>query len=244
MNRGAASFLIAAFLCAVPVFGQSNTGTIKGRVHLTGELPGNPLIRMGMDPMCAKMAAGKQIVQYLVAADIKGNLANVFVSLKGSFPLTPIPTQPVKITQQGCMYSPRVVGMRLGQTLQVGNDDPLLHNVHSVSAGANTFNTSIGISGGAFTYKPKEEEIMFRLACDVHRWMIAYVGVVSNPYFTVTGSTGTFEIPNVPAGTYTIQAWQEQYGPVMKPVKVTAGGVTTVDFVYTGKEKAGTGRKL
>ena len=84
---------------------------------------------------------------------------------------------------------------------------------------------------------------MFRLACDIHRWMIAYVGAVSNPYFAVTGSAGTFEIRNVPPGTYTIQAWQEQYGPVMKTIKVTAGGVTTLDFTYAGNEKAASGRK-
>ena len=84
---------------------------------------------------------------------------------------------------------------------------------------------------------------MFRLACDIHRWMVAYVGVVSNPYFAVTRSAGTFEIPNVPPGAYTIQAWQEQYGPVTQTIKVMAGGVTTVNFTYTGKEKANSVRK-
>jgi hypothetical protein len=237
-------FLLAVYLFAIPAFSQSNTGTIKGRVRLTGELPGNPVIRMGMDPMCSKMAAGKVIVQELVAADIKGNLANVFVNLKGNFPQTPVPAQPVKITQRGCMYSPRVVGVRVGQALEIGNDDPLLHNVHSVSAIGNTFNTSIATSGGAYTFKPTKDEVMFRLACDIHRWMIAYVGVVTNPYFTVTGANGTFEIDHIPPGTYTIQAWQEQYGPVMKTVKIATGEVTTVDFTYTGNEKTGSGRKL
>jgi len=67
--------------------------------------------------------------------------------------------------------------------------------------------------------------------------MNAYVGVVTNPYFAVTGATGNFEIDKVPAGTYTIEAWQERYGPVTKTITVRPGAITTVDFPYTGSEK-------
>src|SRR5262245_60292818 len=93
-------FLLALGLFGANSFAQSNTGTIRGRVHLTGELPGNPVIRMGMDPMCSRINEGRKVVQELVAADINGNLANVFVSLSGTFPPAPVPSHPVKITQQ------------------------------------------------------------------------------------------------------------------------------------------------
>src|SRR5881392_3450659 len=76
---------------------QANTGTIKGRVRLTGKLPGNPIIRMGMDPMCSKMNAGKRVIQEYVVASIDGSLANVFVSLQGHVPQSPVSTQPVTI---------------------------------------------------------------------------------------------------------------------------------------------------
>src|SRR5438477_2860874 len=81
---------------------QANTGTIKGRVRLTGKLPGNPVIRMGMDPMCSRMNAGKRILQEYVVATVEGNLANVFVRLQGNVPQTPVSTQPVLIDQKGC----------------------------------------------------------------------------------------------------------------------------------------------
>ena len=74
---------------------------------------------MGMDPMCSQMNAGKRVVQEIVSTDEHGNLANVFVRLSGSFPQTPVPSQPVRIDQRKCMYTPRVVGVRVGQTLQV-----------------------------------------------------------------------------------------------------------------------------
>src|SRR2546425_8415617 len=97
---------------------QANTGTIKGRVRLTGKLPGNPIIRMGMDPMCSRMNAGKRIIQEYVVATLDGSLANVFVHLQGNVPQTPVSTQPVTIDQKGCVFLPRVVGVRVGQTVQ------------------------------------------------------------------------------------------------------------------------------
>jgi len=207
-------------------------GAIRGHIRVNGKLPGNPIIRMGMDPMCAKLNAGKRPVQEIVAATADGSLANVFVSLQGSFPATPVPTEPVTIDQRACIYVPRVVGARVGQTLQVRNSDELLHNVHGLSARGNTFNVSQPKAGLVQQLQLKEDEIMLRVTCDVHRWMTAFVGVVSHPYFATSGVAGTYAIENVPAGTYTIQAWHEQYGVVTQKVLVTAGSTTAVDFAY------------
>jgi plastocyanin len=212
-------------------------GTIKGHVKLSGKLPGNPVIRMGMDPKCAQANAGKRVVQEAVAAALDGSLANVFVHLQGTFPATPVPAEPVVIDQRACVYVPRMVGARVGQTLQVKNSDDLLHNVHGLSAKNNSFNISEPKAGMVQNFKLKDEEVMLRIKCDVHSWMTTYVGIVTNPYFAVTGEGGTFQIPNVPAGTYTILTWHERYGPQMQSVRVRAGATTTVDFVYTGDEK-------
>lgn len=212
-------------------------GTIKGHIRLSGEEPGNPVIRMGRDPMCAAINRGKQVVQEAVVASLDGSLANVFVRLQGTFPATPVPNEPVTLDQRGCVYVPRVMGIRVGQTLQVRNDDELLHNVHSLSAKNNTFNVSEPKAGMVQQFKMKDEEVMLRIKCDVHSWMTTYIGVVSNPYFAVTSKAGTFEIANVPPGTYTIHAWHERYGPLMKTVTVRPGAAASVDFSYTGKEK-------
>src|SRR5947207_3988041 len=100
---------------------QSNTGAIKGHIQLSGKLPGNPIIRMGMDPMCTKSNAGKRIVQEFVVATADGSMANVFVNLRGNIPQTPVPTQPVTLDQRGCIFFPRVLGVRVGETLAVQN---------------------------------------------------------------------------------------------------------------------------
>jgi len=210
-------------------------GTIKGRITFTGPEPGNRVIRMGMDPMCAAANRGKQPVNeiYLVGDD--KTLGNVFVKVEGSFPATPVPSTPVDIDQRACVYLPRVVGARVGQVLRVKNSDNWLHNVHTDSAKRNAINQSTPLANMNVTLTLRDEE-MLRVGCDVHRWMTAWVGVVSHPYFAVSeGKGGTFTIANVPAGKRTITAWHEAFGTLTKAVDVKDGQTATVDFVYTQK---------
>jgi hypothetical protein len=238
LKRYIASF---ALIASIVVLGatelRAQGGTIKGHVHITGKLPGNPIIRMGMDPMCSRMNAGKRIIQDYVVATIDGSLANVFVRLDGNFPQTPVPTQPVVLDQRGCIYLPRVVGARVGQTVQIKNSDALLHNLDASSAKNQGFNFAQPREGLVYTFKPKTEEVMLHLKCDVHNWMNAYIGVVNHPYFAVSNTMGNFEIANVPPGTYMIETWQEKLGTTKKSVTVKAGAVTNIDLTYASSEK-------
>ncbi len=63
---------------------------------------------------------------------------------------------------------------------------------------------------------------MIPVKCNVHPWMRAYIGVVSHPFFAVTGDDGTFTIKGLPPGTYTIEVWHEKYGKQEQPVTVGA----------------------
>jgi len=219
---------------------QGGTGTIEGHVRLTGAAPANPLIRMGRDPICAKLNQGKRPVQDIVVRAEDGGLANTFVEVEGSFPQTPVPSDPVVINQRNCMYVPRVVGARVGQTLRLINSDTLLHNLHAISAKGNEFNETQPHSDMVFNYQLKAEEHMLRIKCDVHSWMTAYVGVVTNPYFAVSAADGAFKIASVPAGRYTVKTWHERYGSVTQTVEVKPGATATVDFSYTGTEHPAT----
>jgi plastocyanin len=232
----AVATLVAGGSVSSPLAAQAGTGTIKGHIHVAGKVPGNLVIRMGKDPKCADLNKGKQVVQEIVKATADGSLANVFVRLEGTFPSSPVPKTPVVINQTGCIYQPRVVGVRVGQMLEIHNNDNLLHNLHSVSNRDNEFNVAQAKAGVVDSFKMKSEEIMLHLGCDVHSWMNAYVGVVTNPYFAVSDASGVYTINNVPPGTYTIDAWHERFGPLKKTVKVTAGAATTIDFGYTGSE--------
>ena len=207
-------------------------GVITGHVRVKGPVPGNAVIRMGMDPVCATLNAGKRPVQEVVTATSDGSLANVFVSLQGDFPSSPIPSEAVTIDQRACMYVPRVVGARVGQRIQIRNSDEVLHNVHGQSARDNGFNISQPKAGLVQELHLKTPEVMLRVTCDVHRWMTSFVGVVSHPYFAVSNPAGTFTIDNVPEGTYTVQAWHERFGTTTQTVRVAAGTTSTIDFTY------------
>jgi plastocyanin len=191
---------------------------------------------MGGDPRCSRAAGGRRITQDVVLKNPDGGLANVFVSLQGSFKAAPS-SQPVTIDQKGCVFVPRVVGAQVGQTLQVTNSDATGHNVHSLSEKGNVFNVSQPKQGMVNRFQLTSDEMMMRIRCDVHPWMISYVAVVPHAYFSVSGTDGAFAIQRVPAGRHTIQTWHEAYGRLTKTADVKAGQTVTVDFGYTGKEK-------
>jgi len=229
--------LIASVLPDVAGQRGAASGVITGRVRLTAAPPGNPIIRMGMDPRCAEAVRGARVVQDAVVTSGDGGLANAFVHLAGSFPGAPPPSGAVTIDQQRCMYRPRVVGARVGQTLEFRNSDQTLHNVHSLSTSSNDFNVGQPIKGQTYVFRLKREEVMLHIKCDVHRWMTAYVGVVDHPYFAVSGEQGTFTIEAIPVGRHTIRAWHERYGALTQSVEVLPGTTTPVEFIYTGSEK-------
>src|ERR1051325_3235655 len=152
----AATTVVALGLTSMPASGQGGTGTIVGHVKYMGPTPVNPIIRMGADPRCSKLYVGKRATspEFIVGAD--GAFANVLVNLDGSFPATPPSTTPAVMDQKDCQYTPRVIGARVGQTLQVKNDDPTDHNIHSASMAGNDFNPTQTVNGKPFEYKLKE----------------------------------------------------------------------------------------
>jgi Carboxypeptidase regulatory-like domain len=69
--------------------------------------------------------------------------------------------------------------------------------------------------------------------CNVHAWMHAYIGVVEHPFFAVTDSNGRFSISNLPPGTYTVEVWQERFGPRSQQITVAPKETKEVTFTYT-----------
>jgi plastocyanin len=237
LTAAAAAILVALGTTSTSISGQGGTGTITGHVHYMGPTPVNPIIRMGADPRCNKLYVGKRPTSptFVVGAD--GAFANVLLNLDGSFPATPPSTMPVVLDQKDCQYVPRVVAARVGQTLEVRNDDPTEHNSHSASMAGNDFNTTQPIKTVPFHFKLKAGEV-FRIRCDSHTWMIAYVAAFEHPYFSVSGSDGAFTIANVPAGKQTVKAWHEVMGTQTQMVDVQAGKTTTVDFTFMPGQKS------
>src|SRR5947208_12233399 len=206
---------------------------------LDGVAPKNEPIKMNADPVCVKENTTPQTQEtWEVGSDGK-SLANVFVSVKdglGNY-VFDTPTESAKIDQKECRYHPHVFGMRVGQPLEIVNSDPTLHNIHAMPKSNQEFNNGQPIQGMKMTHTFTAKEVMVPFKCDVHGWMNAYVGVLDHPYFATSDKGGKFEIKDLPAGTYTIEAWHEKLGT--QEQKVTLGEKETKEITFTFKAAGG-----
>ena len=210
----------------------ATVATLSGQVLVDGSIPPAEVIRMDAEPKCAALVK-EQRAENIVSNDGK-TLANVFVYVKeGLAPrLYPVPSNPVVFDQQQCRYVPRVVGVQVGQPLEIRNSDPLLHNVRAEGAINQTFDLGQPIQGMKTTRTFTTREVMVPVKCQVHNWMRGYVGVLEHPYFAVTDANGRFSIANLPPGTYTVEAWHEQLGTQTQQITVAAKDAKTLDFTF------------
>ncbi len=211
---------------------ESKAGRIAGRVVLDGNAPPNAAINTGSDPVCARENKDGLSAENIVVEN--GGLNNVFVYVKdglGKYYFD-VPTQAVTLDQQGCRYRPHVVGIRAGQPLEIVNSDPTLHNVNAMAKVNRGFNFGQPMQGIKNTATFTAPEVMVRIKCDVHGWMNAFVGVLEHPYFAVTTGGGTFELKNVPAGTYTVEAWHEKLGTQTESVTIADKESKDVSFSF------------
>lgn len=220
---------------AAPPVDPSTVGTLTGRVLLDGTPPPAEVIRLDADPKCVPLSAGEERrrTEYFIVG--QGNtVQNVFVYVKeGLVPrLYPVPSTPVVLDQQKCRYVPRVLGIQVGQQLTIRNSDPLLHNVRSEGQINQPFDVGTPIQGMEVKRTFSTREVMVPFKCNVHAWMQAYVGVLEHPFFAVTDGDGHFSIPQLPAGTYTIEIWHERLGSQTQQVTLSAKDSKDLTFTY------------
>ena len=210
----------------------SVAGVVGGRVTYEGTVPASAAINLESDPVCVReRPAGLKLDTILVK---DGGLENVFVYVKdglGDYYFD-TPTTAVTLDQKGCNYSPHVFGVRTGQPLEIVNSDQTLHNVNAVAHVNQGFNLGQHIQGMKNAKVFTAPEVMVRIKCDVHSWMAAYAGVLSHPYFAVTANGGAFELKDLPAGTYTIEAWHEKLGTQTQSVTIAAKDRKNISFAF------------
>lgn len=208
-------------------------GTFKGVVRVDGAFPTLPPLSTNAKEGCPAPDVADESV--LVGPD--GGLQNVLVWLKkvpdGVTPPAASST-PVIVDQKSCAFTPRVVGLQLGQPIRFTNSDSTSHNVHTNPFSNVGVNRSVPASdavGLAVNYETAEQRPVLTV-CDIHAWMRSYHLVLDHPWFTVTDSTGEFSIAGLPAGDLEFSLWGEK-GFVAKSVKLTIkpGETISQDFV-------------
>jgi hypothetical protein len=149
------------------------------------------------------------------------------------------PKGPAVLDQVGCMYTPHVVAVMVGQTLEIRNSDATLHNVMTMPRDNPPFNIGMPVQGSKLDKVFAHPEFKMNFKCFMHPWMSAYVHVLPHPFFVISGADGTFTIKGLPPGEYEISVLHETTlfapTPEVAKVKVGPGESKVVDFTFSPK---------
>ncbi len=219
---------------------EKATATIAGRIRFDGDPPPPKYIpaktiAAAKDEFCELHHKDKPVLVEDLIVSSDGAIRNVLVYVK-KFPekwTHATTAEPVVLDQKNCTYIPHVLGVMVGQTVQVTSSDDTAHNVHLIARRNREENFAIAMDDKRdLKFKMREEPGTVSFKCDIHSWMRSWVGVFTHPFFAVTGDDGTFELPTLPPGQYTIGAWHETLGKQEQQITLSDGEDLTVEFTF------------
>jgi plastocyanin len=195
----------------------SAIGAISGRVKLTARV---------RSPLPSNVYPSRTIGKH--AAPAIPEIRNVVIYLKDPAFRGVLRTTKSELKQEDETFIPHVLAITRGSTVDFPNGDPFFHNVFSLSS-TSTFNLGRyprGETRGQRFNKPG----LVKVFCDIHSHMSASILVLDHPYFAIPAADGAFELPNIPAGRYTLVGWHERVGERTLTVRVDAGQTATVNL--------------
>jgi hypothetical protein len=205
------AIVLAGLACAA--CGQE-WGDLEGTFLFKGNPPTPAKISADKDPQyCGKHNLVDESI--VVNKDNKG-LANVVVYLLAKPPkIHPDYDKDAKaeitLDNENCRFSPHVQGIRVGQTLVLGNKDPIGHNTKADFFNNNPFNDLIPAGGSIKKTFAKLETTPSALSCSIHPWMNAHLLIREDPYFAISDKDGKFAIKNLPVGEHTFVVWSNKF---------------------------------
>jgi hypothetical protein len=197
-------------------------GSIKGRIVWGGDkVPPQIDIKIPVENPgaagCIQANKGKLPPdEALVVHPTNKGIKNTFVWLADADRTKALPIHPdlkeikvkeLVIDQPACHFIPHAIAVRQGQTLLVKNSAPFAHSFNYTGVvRQNQGNINIP-AGGEEKIHLLAQRLPIPVACSVHAWMKAWIGVYDHPYFAVTDENGAFEIKNAPAGNFRLMIW-------------------------------------
>jgi plastocyanin len=149
---------------------------------------------------------------------------------------TTLPAEDAVMDQSGSAFHPKILLVRLGQTVAFRNSEDVLHNVHVVDTATRktVFNVGTPVVG---SYRHTfDAEGAYDVSCEIHPSMAAFVFVTGSPYAAVADSEGRFEISGVPSGHYLASVWNlDPKRRVIRPIEIVAGALD-LDLTANGRK--------
>lgn len=219
-------------LTAVAYQPTGNEGTITGKALFEGAVPAGRKIVMDQDAVCSAAHPGGGTPEDYVVND--GKLANVFVYVKSGaekYSFT-VPATEVELDQQGCTYTPHIVGVMANQKLRILTKDPTTHNIHPLPKINPEWNETQAAGAPAIEKSFARPEVLIPVKCNQHPWMKAFIGVVKNPFFAVSAKDGSFTLKGLPPGDYEIEAIHEKLGTQTRKVTVGTKESKAIEFKF------------
>jgi plastocyanin len=229
-----ASLLLAILVCAALGAAPASAGNIVGKVIYAGNAPAaKPIVVTKDKEACSREPHSDESL--VVAAD--KSIANVVVFIKDApgAPKMAMPAKNPELDQRSCKFHPHVQMIPAGGTLDVLNNDGILHNIHTYPKNNPPINQAQPKFKTRMPVKFEKPDTV-KLTCDVHTWMTGWLIVAPHAWYSVTAADGSFKLPNVTPGTYTVSYWQETLGTQTAQVTVPASGDATANFTFPEKK--------
>jgi plastocyanin len=195
----------------------ANGGSISGSVKIAGDVPEPQMMEPSKDTEVCKPHPSQDLI---VSKDSKGikNAVIYLANIEKGKAQAALAENP-KFDQKGCIYTPQVLLVPAGGTIDILNSDGILHNIHTFSQANPPINKAQPKFKKVMQEKVAQPEVI-NVKCDVHTWMNAWWVVTGHPYYTVTDDNGNFKLDNVPPGNYKLGIWHGVLGSMEHDVAV------------------------
>ena len=218
-------------------FNSAWAGTIVGSVTFSGDLPKAQTVKADKDQFCMDHFGTQASENLVVDKKCKGikNIVIYVEGVEGEFE-PPEDEEGPTLDQRNCQYHPHVLPVLAGTIVNIHTSDPVNHNVRANAEENEAINWAMPEKDMSLPYEVYDPEVI-KFACDIHKWMNAYIVVLENPYFAISNDKGAFKIADVPEGSYKLTAWHEELGTISKDATIPATGEVKMDFSFSPKKK-------
>ena len=172
--------------------------------------------------------ASVQEETYLVQPGTQG-IKNVVIQIEGIERGKKPSHSPLLIENKHCHFIPHLLVGMAGDTFEVRNSDPGLHNTHLHLEEASILNVAMP-PGGRNVKRPLPAPGIVDIRCDARKFMQGWLVVTDNPYAAITDEEGNYKISGIPPGTYKVKIWHEGLPEEEKEVMISPGGKTRLNL--------------